>query len=491
VLFLQLMMMVLYTSNFHCTKLLANDSLILISLLSSAVNTLWIFGLLLIYNQQYIIISLNSFIPALLVLVLYYLWGGALEPEMVYYTLNTTSHSAALQNGFLNIHPLLIYYSYSITLYIWFGIYFILKTHYFTKKQGAEEISLLWVVMIGILLGASWAAQELNWGGFWSWDPVELISLLILFILLGLFHVYGRAFFFYFKFAHVFKNVFLIYWILRGGAVSTIHSFVSPLNNTFLVIIWLFGIFLYYISLVAFFIIKPKKVIIFENINIFNSFFYVFIVALYIIIYQNNINIINIRKPDINLWTAYVVYLGILFSILPLIKFIIDPCKKYVSPIVFLFFVQNQIIILYIYIQKYIRISSHKSVHIFFLYAYIINYVFFNSLSCYNSYIIDNWQHLTSLSHYFSTNSYNQLYESYVWINKKYVLYKYKSLHTHITGFNIISNMFELSYLYCKNYLIKIPLLHETLGMPLIGVWFIILGFYKYSFSKKIRLWQY
>ena len=31
---------------------------------------------------------------------------------------------------------------------------------------------------IGILLGAYWAYEELGWGGYWNWDPVENGSLI-------------------------------------------------------------------------------------------------------------------------------------------------------------------------------------------------------------------------------------------------------------------------------------------------------------------------
>ena len=30
----------------------------------------------------------------------------------------------------------------------------------------------------GILLGAQWAYEELGWGGYWGWDPVENGSLI-------------------------------------------------------------------------------------------------------------------------------------------------------------------------------------------------------------------------------------------------------------------------------------------------------------------------
>jgi len=34
------------------------------------------------------------------------------------------------------------------------------------------------VLLVGLLLGADWAYQELGWGGYWGWDPVENGSLL-------------------------------------------------------------------------------------------------------------------------------------------------------------------------------------------------------------------------------------------------------------------------------------------------------------------------
>jgi cytochrome c-type biogenesis protein CcmF len=38
---------------------------------------------------------------------------------------------------------------------------------------------LAWALLgIGILLGASWAYEELGWGGYWGWDPVENGSLI-------------------------------------------------------------------------------------------------------------------------------------------------------------------------------------------------------------------------------------------------------------------------------------------------------------------------
>ena len=38
---------------------------------------------------------------------------------------------------------------------------------------------ITWVLLgSGILLGANWAYEELGWGGYWGWDPVENGSLM-------------------------------------------------------------------------------------------------------------------------------------------------------------------------------------------------------------------------------------------------------------------------------------------------------------------------
>ena len=31
---------------------------------------------------------------------------------------------------------------------------------------------------VGMLLGAHWAYEEIGWGGFWAWDPVENAALI-------------------------------------------------------------------------------------------------------------------------------------------------------------------------------------------------------------------------------------------------------------------------------------------------------------------------
>ena len=46
-------------------------------------------------------------------------------------------------------------------------------------REARPWMFFAWVILgIGILLGAYWAYEELGWGGYWSWDPVENGSLI-------------------------------------------------------------------------------------------------------------------------------------------------------------------------------------------------------------------------------------------------------------------------------------------------------------------------
>ncbi len=47
------------------------------------------------------------------------------------------------------------------------------------SRQARPWILAAWVVLgVGILWGADWAYEELGWGGYWGWDPVENGSLI-------------------------------------------------------------------------------------------------------------------------------------------------------------------------------------------------------------------------------------------------------------------------------------------------------------------------
>ena len=87
-----------------------------------------------------------------------------------------------LQNPFMAIHPPAM-----LTGYMTFTVPFAFGTAaLITGKLDAQWIRdtrkwtlVSWMFLtIGLILGGAWAYQELGWGGFWMWDPVENAGLI-------------------------------------------------------------------------------------------------------------------------------------------------------------------------------------------------------------------------------------------------------------------------------------------------------------------------
>ncbi|GEM_PF-502744 len=126
--------------------------------------------------------------------------------------------------------------------------------------ERARNWSLLaWgFLTIGIALGAWWAYEELGWGGYWAWDPVENSSLIPWLTATALLHC-GRTFRAGSRIATWFMVLAVLTFSLcifgtfltRYGLVSSVHAFPEPgLGILFLVLlihIWVIAgiLFLY------------------------------------------------------------------------------------------------------------------------------------------------------------------------------------------------------------------------------------------------------
>lgn len=81
-----------------------------------------------------------------------------------------------LQNYWMVIHPPTLFLGFAMTLvpfaYAMAGLW---KKQYETWVRPALPWSLATALIlgIGILMGAYWAYETLNFGGYWNWDPVE------------------------------------------------------------------------------------------------------------------------------------------------------------------------------------------------------------------------------------------------------------------------------------------------------------------------------
>lgn len=93
-----------------------------------------------------------------------------------------TGLSPVLQHPAMLIHPPIVFLGYSLwTVPFSLVLAALLGCEIDAKWiRDARSWSLpAWAMLgIGILLGANWAYEELGWGGYWAWDPVENGSLI-------------------------------------------------------------------------------------------------------------------------------------------------------------------------------------------------------------------------------------------------------------------------------------------------------------------------
>ena len=152
-----------------------------------------------------------------------------------------------LTNGLSLIHPVLVY-----ILYI-----YILKMNNFKYNINCififkNTIDIVFKInLMALLLGSWWAEQELNWGGWWNWDFVELILLIFILKAVNFVHNTKKSRVFYIKtWMPCFYIYFYIFFIfVRWDVLNSIHSFntLSFLEkySLYVVITLSFFIFLY------------------------------------------------------------------------------------------------------------------------------------------------------------------------------------------------------------------------------------------------------
>jgi len=111
-------------------------------------------------------------------------------------------------------------------------------------RQTRPWVLFSWLALgIGILLGAQWAYEELGWGGYWGWDPVENGSLIPWLTGTALVHVLLA-----WRYRGVLKKTAVLLaiatfglcnfatFLTRSGIFSSLHAFSqSPLGWMFLV----------------------------------------------------------------------------------------------------------------------------------------------------------------------------------------------------------------------------------------------------------------
>lgn len=164
-----------------------------------------------------------------------------------------------LQNYWMVIHPPFLFLGFASTL---IPFAFVVAGLWTKKSADSMKMVLPWALFasaalgVGIMMGAAWAYESLNFGGYWAWDPVENASLVPWLVLIAGIHtllIYkhtGRSLkatlsFFIFAFWLIIYSTFLT----RSGILgdTSVHAFTDLGMNLQLflfmyLVIWLPGI---------------------------------------------------------------------------------------------------------------------------------------------------------------------------------------------------------------------------------------------------------
>ncbi|HEW78960.1 MAG TPA: heme lyase CcmF/NrfE family subunit [Phycisphaerales bacterium] len=156
-----------------------------------------------------------------------------------------------LQHPAMVLHPPTLFIGYAALIIPFAWVFAALKDN---EKQGLSPLFIqarnwtliAWLFLtIGIVLGAWWAYEELGWGGYWAWDPVENSSLMPWLTATALLHCF-RTYKPRTAIARWLTVLSLVTFSLcifgtfltRYGLVSSVHAFPEPgLGILFLVLL--------------------------------------------------------------------------------------------------------------------------------------------------------------------------------------------------------------------------------------------------------------
>jgi cytochrome c-type biogenesis protein CcmF len=141
-----------------------------------------------------------------------------------------------LQNFYMVIHPPTMYLGFvGLTIPYAFGMAALITGHLDDSWLRAVRrwTMFAWLFLtLGLMLGMIWAYEELGWGGYWGWDPVENAGLLPWFTATAFLHSVmvqeRRGMLRVWNVALVIVTFFLTIFgtfMTRSGVVQSVHAF--------------------------------------------------------------------------------------------------------------------------------------------------------------------------------------------------------------------------------------------------------------------------
>jgi cytochrome c-type biogenesis protein CcmF len=146
-----------------------------------------------------------------------------------------------LQHPAMVLHPPLLFVGYAAFIIPMAWAFGFIKTDVNSQPAGMLQTVRRWTLLAwgfltaGIVLGAWWAYEELGWGGYWAWDPVENSSLMPWFTATALLHCYRyygaktpMAMWTVLLAILTFSLCVFGTFLTRYGLVSSVHAFPEP-----------------------------------------------------------------------------------------------------------------------------------------------------------------------------------------------------------------------------------------------------------------------
>ncbi len=172
-----------------------------------------------------------------------------------------------LQNYWMVIHPPVLFLGFASTIIPFAFAYagLVNKDHSWIKTAIPWTSFSAAILGTGIMMGAAWAYESLNFGGYWAWDPVENASLVPWLTLIAGLHtniVYKATgyslrstyFFYIITFTLVLYSTFLT----RSGVLgdTSVHAFVGSDMTAQLVLF----VVVFFVPAIVYFAIRYKSI---------------------------------------------------------------------------------------------------------------------------------------------------------------------------------------------------------------------------------------
>jgi cytochrome c-type biogenesis protein CcmF len=172
------------------------------------------------------------------------------EPFLIEEHVKGRGLNPLLQNAYMIIHPPSLYLGYvAQAIPFAFGMAALITGQVNeTWQESVRRWTLFsWVFLtFGLVLGGLWAYEELGWGGYWAWDPVENAGLLPWFTCTAFLHSImiqeRRGMLRAWNIALVILSFWLSIvgtFLTRSGVVQSVHAFGKDSQ-----LAWTFGVFM-------------------------------------------------------------------------------------------------------------------------------------------------------------------------------------------------------------------------------------------------------